>query len=48
MKQTIQLTRLQLGSDGGGKVVVSTVREAEALIPLIEEGVVKDVSTSAS
>jgi hypothetical protein len=45
--QTIELTRLQLGKRRGGKLVVSTVREAEALAPLIKEGVVDDVSTNS-
>ncbi|KAH8145922.1 uncharacterized protein LAJ45_10064 [Morchella importuna] len=41
--KTIELTRLQLGKRRGGKLVVSTVREAEALAPLIKEGVVDDI-----
>ncbi|KAG0633980.1 hypothetical protein HOY80DRAFT_1018718 [Tuber brumale] len=42
--KTVEVSRLQLGrEDRGGKVVVSTVREAEGLGPLIMEGAVKDI-----
>ncbi|PWW78182.1 hypothetical protein C7212DRAFT_281106 [Tuber magnatum] len=42
--KTVEISRLQLGQKArGGKVVVSTVREAEGLSPLIVEGVVKDI-----
>ncbi|CAZ85988.1 unnamed protein product [Tuber melanosporum] len=42
--KTVEVSRLQLGREArGGKVVISTVREAEGLGPLIMEGVVKDI-----
>ena len=44
----MEVSRLQLGQKAhGGKVVVSTVREAEGLSQLIAEGVVKDVCSSS-
>lgn len=44
----MEVSRLQLGQKArGGKVVVSTVREAEGLSQLIVEGVVKDVCSSS-
>lgn len=42
--KTLEGVRLQLGSAGGdGRLVVSTVMEAYSVLPLVEEGLVKDV-----
>lgn len=42
-KQTAEVTRLQLSGLGTGNVIVSTIREAEALEPLVRDGVVSDI-----
>jgi D-serine deaminase-like pyridoxal phosphate-dependent protein len=41
--KTLELTRLQLSGLDHGDVIVSTVREAEALEPLVREGVVTGI-----
>ncbi|KAI5785371.1 putative serine dehydratase domain-containing protein [Pyronema domesticum] len=41
--KTLSLTRLQLDGLGHGNVIVSTVAEAEAMEPLVEEGVVSGI-----
>ncbi|KAI5807809.1 putative serine dehydratase domain-containing protein [Pyronema omphalodes] len=41
--KTLSLTRLQLEGLGHGNVIVSTVAEAEALEPLVEEGAVTGI-----
>lgn len=41
--KTLEVTRLQLAGLGHGDVIVSTVREAEALEPLVHAGVVSGI-----